>query len=254
MNKPILTFIGGDCRMEAAQRTVAEAGISVSPWPSEICSHLVLPLPAFLGDSVRGGPTVAEVLEWIRPGMTVLGGMLGPHQQALEAAGATLLDYYEDEALVAANAEITAEAATALVMERLPVTLRNTRCLILGWGRIGQLLAKKLAALGAHVTVSARKSRDLGLISAMGYTPMEMPPKLGQFQVIFSTVPVRLLERKQLMQTDPQCLLIELAAGMEPIQERPYIRAAGLPGTYAPESAGVLIGKTILKLIERSSK
>ena len=56
------------------------------------------------------------------------------------------------------------------------------------------------------------------------------------------------------MQTDPQCLLIELAAGMEPIQERPYIRAAGLPGTYAPESAGVLIGKTILKLIERSPK
>lgn len=254
MTKQILTFIGGDCRMRAAREVVEEAGVTVEDWPCEGFTHLVMPLPAFSGDCVRGGPTVSEVLEQLRPGTIVLGGVLQPHRAVLEAAGATLLDYFEEEALVAANGEITAEGAVSLAMERLPVTLSGAACLVLGWGRIGQLLARKLGLLGARVTVAARKPKDLGLIQAMGYAalPMGRWAELHRFRVIFNTVPAPILDRETLLQTHTECLLIELAQGMAPVRERPYIRASGLPGIYAPETAGRLIGQTILTLIERS--
>lgn len=255
-NQILFTFLGGDRRMQAARAVIEQAGLQTADWPSPRCTHLVLPLPAFSGDLVREGPPLAQVLPELGPDMTLLGGMLEPHRKTLEDTGAKLLDYYNDETLAAANAEITAEAAVSLAMERLPVTLSGTACLVCGWGRIGQLLARKLAALGARVTVAARKPKDLGMIGAMGFAPLPMGQwqGLSPFRVVFNTVPAPILDRQALLKTDPSCLLIELASGMVPVQERQYIRAGGLPGIYAPETAGTVIGKTILRLTGLSER
>ena len=45
-------------------------------------------------------------------------------------------------------------------MEATDRTLHGSRCLIIGYGRIGRLLADRLLSLGAEVTVSARKYGD----------------------------------------------------------------------------------------------
>ena len=132
-------------------------------------THFVLPLPAFTSDgAISGGPPFAALEARLHPGITVLGGKLESRQNLLEHTGATVLDYFHDEFLTAANAAITAEGALLLAMEQLPVTLADTPVLVIGWGRIGQLLSRKLQALGAHVTASARRSRDLGMIQALG--------------------------------------------------------------------------------------
>ena len=94
------------------------------------------------------------------------------------------------------------------------------------------------------------------MIGAMGFAPLPMGQwqGLSQFRVVFNTVPAPILDRQALLKTDPSCLLIELASGMVPVQERQYIRAGGLPGIYAPETAGTVIGKTILRLTGLSER
>ncbi len=248
------TFIGGDRRMRWAMEEIWAAGHDVSPWPAKGGKYVVLPLPAFRGDAVTDGPPLSEVLPGLEAGITVLGGNLGKHRSMLEATGAKIIDYYQDEELTAANADITAEGALSLAMSRLPVTLSGLPVLVCGWGRIGQLLAMKLRALGAKVTVSARKKKDLGLIQAMGYGAMVTGDldRLGYFRVIFNTVPAPVYSGIDLLHTGEDCLLVELATapGLEDSLLRPVVSGASLPGSYAPETAGRLIGRTILRLAE----
>ena len=45
----------------------------------------------------------------------------------------------------------------------------GSRVLVIGYGRVGRLLAHRLKGLGARVTVSARSFRDLAWIEAYGY-------------------------------------------------------------------------------------
>lgn len=112
---------------------------------------------------------LADILDAAEPGALICGGMLDPAEALLQARGISFYDYAKDEALLLQNAELTAEAALALLLERLPGPLAGSRILLCGFGRIGKLLARKLKALGADVTVSARKVQALELARILGY-------------------------------------------------------------------------------------
>lgn len=251
----IFCFLGGDSRMRWAETELREAGASIAEYPSDAMTHLVLPLPAFdKNGQIPQGPTLEEVLPLLHSGITVLGGKLGPQEQTLAGTGAAVIDYFQDEDLTAANAAVTAEGAIQLAMDHLPVTLDGAQVLVIGWGRIGQLLSCRLRALGAQVTVSARKARDRALLAALGYYPEEtsrFQRGLEQYRVIFNTVPAPVLSAAQAACTRGDCLLMELASspgGIASDCPRPVLNAGGLPGKTAPETAGRLIGKTILRL------
>lgn len=256
------SFLGGDSRTPWVRTCLEEAGCQVVEVSNPKLTHMVLPLPAFASNgSIPGGGPLAELEAKLHPGITLLGGKLGPWRDRLESTGAVVLDYFQDEFLTAANAAVTAEGAILLAMEQLPVTLAGTPVLITGWGRIGQLLSRKLQALGAQVTVSARRSRDLGMIQAMGLRAIGTGrwEDLSKYRVIFNTIPAPVLSQRDLESTRPDCLLLELASapgGIEAGGGRSLIQAPGLPGKTAPETAGRLIGETILRLAgcqERSS-
>ena len=46
----------------------------------------------------------------------------------------------------------TAEGAIQLAMEELPITLHGARVLVIGYGRLGRVLADRLAGLKARVS------------------------------------------------------------------------------------------------------
>ena len=76
-------------------------------------------------------------------------------------------------------------------MEQTAFTLQNARCLVIGAGRIGMLLARKLYALDAKVTVSARCTRDFARIAAAGLHALSLPGKvapLSAARAVFDTV------------------------------------------------------------------
>lgn len=77
-------------------------------------------------------------------------------------------------------------------MEELPITLQEANVLILGYGRLGKVLANRFAALGARVAVAARKCSDLAWAEAFGYesVPMgELAGRLCRSDLVINTAP-----------------------------------------------------------------
>ena len=147
-------------------------------------------------------------------------------------------------------------------MKHTSVTLHGTPCLVLGFGRIGKVLAHDLSALGAKVSVSARKRSDLAWIDAFGYAPLHtnrLSGALGEFRVVFNTVPHQVLDEALLAELPPDCLLIELASAsgfdMDAVEtlRLSYLKAGGLPGRVAPETAARAIKKTLCRLIKEEA-
>jgi dipicolinate synthase subunit A len=123
--------------------------------------------------------------------------------------------------------------------------------LILGWGRIGKCLTKLLCSMGAEVTVAARKPSDRAMIEAFGCSAADICGLwyiLGRYRVLFTTVPYPVLGPEQLEHCRQDCVKIELAS-TPGITGSGVIQAKGLPGTYAPESSGKLIARTILRIL-----
>ena len=248
MNK---TFgvIGGDRRQAELARLLAEEGRTV--WTSGVagCPDLpaqaaaadvvILPLPLCREDGILNSETedlpTSALFRRFSPGQLLLAGQVRPAQQIeAENCGLTLVDYFQREELTVANAAATAESALQIAMEHLDRTLLGMECLVLGFGRIGKLLAYRLHGLGAHVTVTARKPADLAWIRAYGWQALDtgrLDGALCDFGAVFNT----------------GCLCVELASvqgiDLAAAEELglPHVWARSLPGRMVPAAAAVAI-------------
>lgn len=127
----------------------------------------------------------------------------------------TLTDYYKREDLTILNAIPTAEGAINIAMQELPITLSGSKALVLGYGRIGKILAHKLYGLHTDIYISARKHEDFAWINAFGYKGIaydELDESIDQFDVIFNTVPALLLDDNRLKKLKPNVVIIDLAS------------------------------------------
>lgn len=269
-------FLGGDARMACLARLLAEDGYEVRSWclagapnegaPSEAMAaeRVVLPVPLQKDGKLNGaGLPLEELWRRLSPSQRIYAGAVGKTaREQTKRLGLRVTDYYTDEALTVKNAAITAEGAIQLAMEKLRAALRGMPCLVLGFGRIGKLLSRGLAGMGAEVTVSARRNEALAWIECLGYhaLPMErLEGELGQFRAIFNTVPHMLLAAPLLARLRRDCLLMELASlpGIDEAgaaaQRLPYIRANGLPGRCAPETAALALRETLYRIWEEES-
>lgn len=140
-------------------------------------------------------------------------------------------------------------------MEELPISLFGSSCLIVGHGRIAKALMRILRGLGANVTVAARKYGDLAEIEAEGCHAVHIAALAGRVSsadVVFNTVPSRVLTRETLSRLRRDALVIDLASkpggvdlGAAAEMCIKTIWALSLPGKAAPISAGEIILETI---------
>ncbi len=188
-------------------------------------------------------PTRPEVLADYSCHQTVIGGNLDFLNENVER-----MDLLKDPYYLAANAAITAEAAVGILLKELRRSMAGARICILGWGRIGKCLTHQLTALGADLTVYARKHSDRAMLRALGYryTDLEdLRRNPGKFDCILNTAPAAVLTEADSRRIRPGCLKMELASGLW-LPGDDVILARGLPGRYKPEASGALIAKTIL--------
>ena len=97
------------------------------------------------------------------------------------------IDLLNREELAVLNAISTAEGAIQIAMEETIKTIHNSNVLILGFGRIGKVLAKMLQGVGANVYCEARKNVDLAWIRAYGYIPIhqkEIEKQIDKYDII----------------------------------------------------------------------
>lgn len=145
-------------------------------------------------------------------------------------------------------------------MEATERTIHGSKCLVVGYGRIGRLLASRLRALGAEVTVSARRYSDLAWITAGGYSCLRtgaLAGTLGQFDLIFNTVPALIFDAERLRELKEDCVLLDLASQPGGVDfaaakelGRRALAAPGLPGKVAPQSAAAAIRDSIYHILE----
>lgn len=241
-----LFYIAADTEPLRHTRIFLEARGCKTTWsPVPDITHLLLPVPAFQpGGSLSGGGDLNSILENVPKNTIIIGGNLNSPALSDYAT----FDLLQDEIYLAQNAAITAECALRIATQALPITLQHTQVLILGWGRIGKCLGNLLKAIGADVTITARKDTDRAIAAALGYStihPRDLTPRLGRYRIIFNTVPAIVLTGAQSANCRPDCMKIDLAS-KPGIGGSDVIWARGLPGKMAPETTGQLIARRIL--------
>jgi dipicolinate synthase subunit A len=237
---------------EAPLSQVAQAAVILLPMP--LCREAgILNLA---GESVKA----AELFSQFHPQQRILAGKIAP-EQMLEAAQAGLhpVDYLHREELAIANAVPTAEGAIQISMEQTDGTLCGTDCLVMGFGRIGKLLAHRLSGLGARVSVSARSTEDRAWIRAFGWNALhsnQLSGQLSHFAVVFNTVPAPVLSAALLGELPEECLCLDLASvpGFDVAEAKKLglqaIHAGGLPGKAAPRAAAAAVRDTVYHILE----
>lgn len=201
-----------------------------------------------------------QLASQLEHGSVLMGGMIPPEvKNAVLKRGVSVYDYFDREEFAVRNASLTAEAAVALALEAVNESISKMSVLILGHGRIGRLLGGMLKALDADVTVAARRYSDLAWIRSEGNRPIEfsrLDGEIGRFKVILSTVPAPVLGKERLVLVDKNAVLIDLASmpgsidfdAAESLGIRAE-RALGLPGKFAPKTAGEIVKETVLNIL-----
>lgn len=168
-------------------------------------------------------------------------------------------DMLEIEEYAILNAIATAEGAIQIAMEEFPKTLSGSNILVMGFGRIGKIVAKMLQGIGANVYCEARKNEDLAYIKAYGYTPIrldDLDKTLSKFDIIINNIPVQILDKVKLNLVKKDVLIIDLASKPGGVdfeyakqKEIKTIWALALPGKVAPVSAAEYIKTTLYHIL-----
>ena len=248
--------IGTDARQAAAGRALARAGYAVGgPETIALADYILLPLPL---DAAR--TPLAELLRAARPGALALGGMLSAEARAIAAeAGVELVDYFAREELTIRNAVPTAEGALEILLHERSRTLWGSAVLLLGFGPVGQALGVRLGALGAAVTVLARRPAQRALAESLGLraAPLARLPALAPaFDTVVNTVPALVLTAPVLGALRPGSFILDLASrpggtdfGAAARCGHRALHALSLPASCAPETAGEAVAQTVCEML-----
>lgn len=166
-------------------------------------------------------------------------------------------DFMQSEEFAILNTIPTVEGAIELAIKETDITLHSANILILGFGRIGKLLAKTLKGFEAKVELAARKDEDFAWIDTYGYRKVKydnLDEKLHSYDIIFNTIPTLILDEKRLEKIKKECVIIDLASkpgGVDFDNAKELgIKtnwALGLPGKVAPKTAAEYMKRIIEK-------
>lgn len=228
---------------------------------------IVLPLPFTRDRLTLNTPLfdevvlISDILALLSNKKMVFGGQLSKSFcEELESRNCSYCDYFLLDELAIYNAVPTAEGVVQVLIEELPITIHGMKCAVLGYGRVGKVLAETLSSLGADVTVFARKQSAFAEIYAasMKYKQFEdLTTEVNDFDAVINTVPVKVLGSAQLSKLNSECVLVEVASApfgidFQSAKEKAFkvVKAGSLPGKVAPKTAGEIIGRSILPMIK----
>ncbi|MCM1328660.1 MAG: dipicolinate synthase subunit DpsA [Ruminococcus sp.] len=227
---------------------------------------LILPLPAsadgvtvstpFSGKSI----SLESLSHAVKEGGIVLGGMISPEVKKFFAEkNIETADYAKREEFAVLNAVATAEGAVQVAMEETAATISGRKILILGAGRIAKVLIDVLSGFHTKITVAARKCSDLAWARVYGCESCpicDIDGILGDFDIIFNTVPAVVLDENRLKKISKKCLVIDLAskpggvdfdtAGSLGVRT---VWLLSLPGKVAPITSGRVIAETVENIL-----
>ena len=259
--KKLFAVVDTDARQAAAGRVLERAGYAVGGAEQvALADYILLPLPL---DAAR--TPLAELLRAAKPGAVALGGRLSVQAKTIaQEAGVELVDYFARPELTVYNAIPTAEGCIGILLAERTRTLWGTNLLLLGFGPVGQALGARLAALGANVTVCARRAEQRALAESLGLRGAELARLAAlapAFDTVVNTIPAPVLTAAVLAALPkaalrPGSLIVDLASkpgGTDFAAAQRLgckaIHALSLPAACAPDTAGEAVARTVLTIL-----
>jgi len=244
---------------------IGSANVWLLPLPSAVAGNM-LNCPLY---TQAKGLKLKDILSDINEKTIVIGGRIPVDiVKDLQERNIRTFDYFESEDFQIRNAYTTAEAALSIAMNSLNKEIKGAKIAITGFGRISKHLCVLFRSLGASITVLARKEADLAWAECIGAKILSIEGASNKekslrslesgYDIIYNTVPSWLFDRSFLERVDRKTFIIELASapgGIDVCAAKEFgsnvLWAASLPGKYAPESAGKLIGDCVNRIIEK---
>lgn len=122
-----------------------------------------------------------------------MGGCFSTEQrELLTGRDIHFLDFMEDTVVTEENAVATAEGTIAELVEKSPYNIDEAKVLVTGYGYCGKAIAKRLGALGARVTVLARRKEARKEAKGDGFYAVDFafgPEEAMGAAMVVNTVP-----------------------------------------------------------------
>ena len=201
-----------------------------------------------------------DLLKVLKDKKLIAGNILEFFKEQLEKEEISYIDLIKREEFSVLNAIATAEGTLQIAMEETQKTVHGSKVLVMGFGRIGKILAKMLDGIGAKVSCEARKDDDLAWIKAYGYEPIDLDKlneNLSKFDIIINTIPFQILNEERLNLVKKDVVLIDLASNPGGVdrkvakeKELKLIWALSLPGKVAPITSAEFIKEVLYHVLE----
>lgn len=204
--------------------------------------------------------SLEEFLKALKDKKLIAGNILEFFREQLEKEQISYIDLIKREEFAVLNAIATAEGTLQIAMEETQKTVHGSKVLVMGFGRIGKILAKMLDGIGAKVSCEARKDDDIAWIKAYGFEPIhlnELNENLSKFDIIINTIPFQILNEERLNLVKKDVVLIDLASNPGGVDRRvakekelKLIWALSLPGKVAPITSAEFIKEVLYHVLE----
>ena len=279
-----IAVIGGDMRtvylakMLAKEHTVITYGQELAEFKTEamkidnlksaieLSDIIIGPVPFSKdGESVhsefsREKIMVEELIQYCKGKLLIAGAISDEICNLAKENDVQVIDLMKEENLTVLNTIATAEGTLEIAINKTKRVLQGSNVLVLGYGRVGKVVAQKFSAIGAKVTCAARRPEVFAWIEVDGYESVninELGENLGAFDIIINTPPTMILNRDRLLKIKKDCLVIDLASypggvDFEAAKELgiSFEWALGLPGKVAPITAAEHIKKTLDEILK----
>lgn len=202
-----------------------------------------------------------ELLSRVGKKTLIAGNIKEKMIEEIQNNGGEVIDLLKQEELTILNTIATAEGAIQIAMEETARTIHSSNVLVLGFGRVGKVVADRLQGLGAHVACEARKKSDLAWIKAYGYDPIDLQQldeNLYKYTILINTIPSMILDETRIQLLNHEAVVIDLASYPGGVDKEAakkhhikYIWALSLPGKVAPTTSAEYIKQTLYTIIEQ---
>lgn len=241
-------------KCETLEETIENSDIVIGPIP--ITSNNVDINTPFSDKRV----TLEDLAKTLNGKKLIAGNIKQELYQLTQNEKVEIIDILNREELVVLNSISTAEGAIQIIMEETAKTVHGSNVLIVGFGKLGKILAKMLDGLGANVNCETKENVDLAWIKAYGYKPIhpkEMNSELSNFDIIINTVPAMILDESKLKLLKKDCLILDLAPNPGGVDKAAAknegiktIWALSIPGKVAPLTSAEFIKDTIYNIFQ----
>jgi len=224
----------------------------------EKCDHLILPIRGINQDNLIDGTEIHLTDNYLNilKGKSIYTGLMTEEFKNKCVRNNIQLKTYLTDDIAIKNNYITTEGIIETIVNKSELAIYNSRILIIGYGRLGQIIGNIFKSLKANITISCRHEKDILHAKINDFNVISnqfIINKINQFDFIINTIPYRIIDSVMIGKiTNHDLLIIDVASNPYGIDHENAknkgvntLLLPGIPGKIAPKTAGEIIAAFI---------